>query len=210
MAGEDLLSTFDVDDMPVEALMFQTGYLTIAGEEAAGGGTSYRLDYPNHEVRVALNERLLRAMAPDPSRLARSRLDLRRLAAADDLEGLRAVLEAFFAGIPHEWHARSDVARHESYWAILTYSLFVATGLDVRVEESVAGGRLDMAVLCPGHVHVYEFKVAGREPEGRALAQMREKGHADKYRRPGRPVRLIGVEFSREKRNIAAFAVEDA
>ena len=47
-----------------------------------------------------------------------------------------------------------------------------------------------------------------RGPEGRALAQIRERGYADKYRRPGRPVHLIGVEFGREERNIVGFAVE--
>ena len=35
MSGTDtLLSTFDVDEMATEALLFQTGYLTIAGEPA--------------------------------------------------------------------------------------------------------------------------------------------------------------------------------
>ena len=34
MVGTDaLLSAFDVDEMATEALLFQTGYLTIAGEE---------------------------------------------------------------------------------------------------------------------------------------------------------------------------------
>ena len=32
-----LLSTFDVDDMPTEALLFQTGYLTIVRPEPRGG-----------------------------------------------------------------------------------------------------------------------------------------------------------------------------
>jgi len=34
------------------------------------------------------------------------------------------------------------------------------------------------------------------------------RGYADKYRGAGQPIRLIGVEFSRETRNIAAFEVE--
>ena len=42
------------------------------------------------------------------------------------------------------------------------------------------------------------------------LAQVKARGYADKYRQPGRPIHLIGVEFSREARNIAAFEVERA
>ena len=43
-----------------EALLFQTGYLTIAGEEELGGMPLYRLGYPNREVRQSLNRVLLR------------------------------------------------------------------------------------------------------------------------------------------------------
>ena len=47
----DLLSSFDVDDIATEALLFQTGYLTIAREDDVGGEPLYRLGYPNREVR---------------------------------------------------------------------------------------------------------------------------------------------------------------
>ena len=45
---EDLLSAFDVDSIGTEALLFQTGYLTIMGEEGAGrhGAVSARLPEP--------------------------------------------------------------------------------------------------------------------------------------------------------------------
>ena len=62
------LSYFDVDDMVMETLLFQTGCLAITGTEDLGGETLYRLGYPNREVRQSLNERLLRAVTPDASR----------------------------------------------------------------------------------------------------------------------------------------------
>ena len=46
--------------------------------------------------------------------------------------------------------------------------------------------------------------------EGTALEQLKQKGYADKYRHLGLPVHLIGVEFSREERNIVAFSAETA
>ena len=49
-----------------------------------------------------------------------------------------------------------------------------------------------------------------RRPERTALAQLRAKGYADKYRELGRPVHLIGVESSREKRNITELTAEPA
>ena len=71
--------------------------------------------------------------------------------------------------------------------------------MDVRAEESTARCRL--TVLYGGGVYLFEFKVADGKPEGRALAQIRERGYADKYRRPGVPVHLVG----REERNIVGF-----
>ncbi len=210
VADDDLLSTFDVDDISTEALLFQTGYLTIAGEDAADGGSLYRLDYPNHEVKLSLNRRLLRAMAPATGRDAMRQAELARMTAEDDPEKVRALFEAFFASIPHDWHRKNDLANYEGYWAALVYSHFAAAGLDVRVEEATARGRLDMAVLSPGCVHLYEFKVVDGKPEGMALAQMRERGYADKYRHLGVPIRLIGMEFGREERNIVGFEFETA
>ena len=55
-----LLSAFEVGRIGTEALLFQTGYLTIAGEEELGGMPLYRLGYPNREVRQSLNRVLLR------------------------------------------------------------------------------------------------------------------------------------------------------
>ena len=208
VADDELLSAFDVDDISVEALLFQTGYLTIVGEETADG--LYRLDYPNREVKHSLNRRLLRAMAPTTGREATRQAELARLTAEDDLEKVKALFEAFFASVPHDWHRKNDLANYEGYWAALVYSHFAAAGLDVRVEEATARGRLDMAVLGPGCVHLYEFKVVDRGQEGRALAQIRERGYADKYRHLGVPIRLIGMEFGREERNIVGFEFETA
>ena len=63
----ELLSAFDVDHIGTEALLFQTGYLTITGEERLGGKALYRLGYPNREVRQSLNEHLLRHLVQDAS-----------------------------------------------------------------------------------------------------------------------------------------------
>jgi len=45
-------------------------------------------------------------------------------------------------------------------------------------------------------------------PEGKALAQLKAKNYAAKYLASGEPIDLIGVEFSKEARNVVAFEVE--
>ena len=83
-------------------------------------------------------------------------------------------------------------------------------GLEPVAEDSGSRGRADMAIRAGGRVYLFEFKVVERGREGTALAQLREKGYADKYRRLGRPVHLIGVEFSRAERNVVGFDCETA
>ena len=186
-ASEALLSEFDVDAIAPEALLFQTGYLTIRGEERRGGRTVYRLGYPNREVRQGLSESLLDRLAPDPRR-ERHAGRLYDVLAAGDAAGVEAPLRALLAGIPHDWHSppivafgsdgcptgparslhrstaqtpRNAIARYEGYWASVFYAHFAALGLDVAAEDATSRGRLDLAVRLGAYVYLFEFKVAG-------------------------------------------------
>ena len=207
MGSSDLLSTFDVGDIATEALLFQTGYLTITGEAELGGNRLYRLGYPNREVRQSLNESILRHLVKDATSQAANSIRLYRLLDARDFDGLRSLFQAFFSSIPYEWYTNNDIANYEGYYASVFYSYFAALGLHVTVEESTSHGRLDMAVRFGGDVYVFEFKVVEIEPEGAAMAQLREKDYAAKYRGGGGEVFLVGVEFSRETRNVVGFEV---
>ena len=203
----ELLSTFDVEEIGTEALLFQTGYLTITGEEELGGKALYRLGYPNREVRQSLNEYLLRRLVQDATRQTANSMRLARLLEAVDCAGLRDLFHAFFASIPYQWHTSNDIANYEGYYASVFYSYFAALGYEIVVEESSSHGRLDMAVRAGGQVYLFEFKVVELAPPGSALAQLRERDYAAKYRGGGEPIHLIGVEFSRDTRNVTAFEV---
>ena len=210
VSSTELLSTFDVDDMPTEALLFQTGYLTIVRPEPRGGRMFYRLGYPNREVRQSLNQSLLSRMTGDASRPVAHSARLYDLLLVNDFTGLSALFAAFFASIPYEWYTNNDIASYEGFYASVFYSYFAGLGLDVTVEDSSSHGRLDMALRFNDHVYLFEFKVVELAPEGAAMAQLKARGYADKYRDRGEPIHLIGVEFSRESRNLAAFEVEQA
>ena len=217
MSTEDLLSAFDVEHIGIEALLFQTGYLTITGEEELGGTALYRLGYPNREVRESLNRVLLRNLVQDGARQTANSMRLARLLEAHDCAGLQELFHAFYASIPYQRYAadgcrrtNNDIAEYEGFYASVFYSYFAALGYEIAVEESSSHGRLDMAVRAYGHVYLFEFKVAEMAPPGSALAQLQERDYAAKYRGGGEPIHLVGVEFSRATRNITAFEVADA
>ena len=207
LAGAELLSSFDVDVIEPEALLFQTGYLTIRDAQRFDGETTYELGYPNREVRQSLNRSLLAHLTAGSVGWAEHRIALHRALEASDFDRLEALLRALFAGIPFEWHTKNDIARYEGYYASVVYSCFAALGLDVRAEESSARGRLDMAVHAGERVYLFELKVAERSSEGAAMKQLLERGYADKYGASGGPVHLIAIEFSEAERGIERFEV---
>ena len=171
-----LLSAFDVGSIGTEALLFQTGYLTITGEETLGGMALYRLGYPNREVRQSLNEYLLSHLVQDPAQQTANSMRLARLLEAVDCEGLRELFHAFFASIPYQRYAagrcrrtNNDIANYEGFYASVFYSYFAALGYEIVVEESSSHGRLDMAVRAGGQVYLFEFKVVELTMRWRAL-----------------------------------------
>ena len=152
-SDDALLSRFDVRDMAPEALLFQTGYLTIRDEERAFDGTPlYRLGYPNHEVRRSLNASLLAALTPPDATRRNPGLTLVERLRARDFAGIERLVRGLFASIPYEWHTRNEIARYEGYYASVFYAWLAAVGLDVTVEDSSSRGRADLAVRFAGDV----------------------------------------------------------
>lgn len=207
-SDDELLSSFDVEHISTEALLFQCGYLTIhAEEEPDPGMISYTLGYPNREVETSLNHSLLASYTGNPAKARQHRKTLRALLHEPDLAALFTLFQSFFSSIPHHWYTNNPIAQFEGFYASVFYSYFAALGLDIRVEDCSNHGRIDMTVILPERIFLFEFKVVEIEPDGRALQQLKDKNYAGKYLATGLPITLIGVEFSRSKRNIVGFEV---
>lgn len=205
---ETRLGTFELHDMPAEVLLFQTGYLTIHETLQMGNQLGFVLGYPNLEVKLSLNTHLLSYLTPPVSRAAQISLQLYRLLAKTDMEGLRDAFKRFFAGIPHDWYRNNNIDQYEGYYASLFYAHMVACGANTIPEDVTSAGQIDLTVMVENSVFVFEFKVVTTDQaDGSALAQIKAKGYADKYR-DGWELWLVGIEFSRQTRNIVGFAWE--
>ncbi|MFB9146635.1 AAA family ATPase [Halomonas alkalicola] len=206
-----LLGRFDVDDIATEALLFQAGYLTLHEvREEIPNRPFYRLGFPNQEVEMSLNEALLPVLGLNDDAQDDLILRLPGLLREADFAGLESYFKALYAGLPHDWYRNNPIARYEGHYASVFYSHFAALGVRVTVEDASHHGRVDMTVEAFGHLYLFEFKVVEQLPEGSALGQLKARGYADKYLGRGMPVHLVGVEFSREQRQIVAFEVEQA
>ncbi len=211
---EKELSNFNIDKIGINALLFQCGYLTIVDQALRGSRMCYTLTYPNHEVRISLNEELLEAVS-DQGQLTElsgkgerliERLD------ANDFDGFQAAVHAFFSDIPHQWHDSSDLARYEAFFTSVLYSCFVSLGVEVTGEESSSHGRADLVVTRGEQVFILECKMQGdgtaEAALAEAVAQLREKKYANKYRTGDHKVHLLAMVFEREDRNLVQFSVE--
>ena len=180
VAEETLLSTFDVDIIPPEALMFQAGYLTVDSVWKIPGRQEFTLKYPNKEVQASLNDSLLKHWVGGLSIPGRQISQLYRVLAANDLPALKAAVPRLLRHHPHDWYRNSPIAQYGA----ITPASSTATSRRwawTSLEDTTNHGRIDMTVLFNGHVHL---RVQGGRchPRGHALQQIKDRGYADKYR----------------------------
>jgi hypothetical protein len=205
----ELLSAFDVERISNEALLFQTGYLTISYlEEPLPNYWIYVLGYPNHEVKTCLNAALLGAFGLDEQKALQNQLQLIPLLKNNHFVQMQSLFTSFFASIPHDWYRNNPIAQYEGYYASVFYSYFAALGLDIILEDVTNHGRIDMTVKFNQNVYLFEFKVVEFVPEGKALEQLQNRNYAQKYQALNQPIHLIGVEFSKESRSVVGFEVQ--
>jgi len=212
-SDETLVSKFEIDAIDIEALLFQTGYLTIVDEKREGFDTLYKLDYPNREVQISLNRELLAYLRPTNRVPSEDGKTLRDRLVANDFEGFAATLKAYLASLPYQWSTSGDLARYEAWYAGLLHMSLRAIGVEVRSEESSSRGRADLVVLTGGQVFLFEFKMVETADETEAvleaaLAQIRDRGYAEKYRDRKEPIHWIAIACGRDTRNLLDIRVE--
>ena len=213
---ESVISKFDVENISVKALLFQTGYLTITSEEQKGHRTVYQLDYPNLKVKLSRNDELLTYLNPTNCVLSEEGKTLRTLLEANDFEGFAQTLKAYLPSIPYQWH-NNDLARYEAGYARLLDMTFRTIGVDVdvRSEEALSRGQTDIVVLTDGQVFIIEFKMAETADKTEAaleaaFAQIKDRGYTEKYQDRKEPIHLVGIACGRDTRNLLDIRVDPA
>lgn len=180
-------------------MIYQSGYLTIKHYDKEV--ELYTLKFPNDEVRYGFLNFLVpyyTHVSDDETgfHIAKFTRELR----AGDVDAFMERLKVFFAGIPYE--LSDDTERH--YQAIF-YVVFALMGQFVETEIRSARGRADAVVKTKEHIFVFEFKLNGSAEE--ALKQIDEKGYLIPYKLDGRNLVKVGVNFSKETRNIERYII---
>ncbi|GAB4448495.1 MAG: ATP-binding protein [Bacteroidia bacterium] len=205
---DSILDSFDVDSIIIENLLFQTGYLTIKGTEEFNDIRKYKLGYPNFEVKVSLNNHLVRYLS-DVSESNNIQWNILESIRDNDIKKWKDELYSFYASIPYEWYIKNELDKYEGYYASVLYALMMGTGLNIIVEDNTNKGRVDMVIKYNNRAYIMEFKVIKDEKEkGSALQQIKTKKYFEKYQSTNEEIYLIGIEFSEQERNIINFEIE--
>jgi hypothetical protein len=190
---------YDVENMQAEPVLYQSGYLTIAGYDE--DARQYILDYPNDEVRSCFAQSLLNHYLPASGASAGSlNIKLWKALRNGDVEGAMALLRQFLAAIPYD-----IVKESENYYQTAIFLIFKMLGYNCRAEVRIAAGRIDTLVEMKESVYCFEFKLDGSADE--ALVQIDTKEYLLPWEGSGKKLYKIGVDFDTEKRNIGEWRV---
>jgi hypothetical protein len=195
-ASELLFESYTLDNLDIRSLLFQTGYLTIKAIDHQRG--SYTLDYPNREVEQAMTGHLIGALLQrPPSESVNPVLKIEEAFVNNNPEKVVEVINTMLRDVPA--HLLDDKGEH--FYHALVHLHFRYLGMFIQSEVHTSDGRMDAVVYTPTHIFVIEFKID--QSADTALAQIRQKGYADRFRMENKPVVALGINFDTKKKAVS-------
>jgi len=194
----EILDKFDLEYISIEALMFQTGYLTIKEIKKIDEEEVYILDYPNKEVRQSFNRELLFYITNEYQTDRTSKLKIAIL--QENIEEIKHQLNIFFSSISYE------ILKNEYVYQAAIYGLIYSTGFNIIIEDNTSKGRIDLTIIVNNSiVYILEFKVIQDEKEkGNSIKQILQKEYYKKYLNYHK-IYIIGIEFDKTNKQISNF-----
>jgi hypothetical protein len=200
--GELAFSSYEIGNLGIVSLLFQTGYLTIKGYHQKEGFGLFTLYYPNREVKMAFLEYLLSSFGRVEKGASEAYLwGLAKALKKKDFKKFFEIMGVFFANIPYDLQVK-----REKYYQTIFYLILKLIRLKVEAEVRTNIGRLDTVVELSESIFIFEFKLAGSAQE--AIKQIKEKEYYQKYKLSGKDIYLVGVNFEMEKRALKEWKVE--
>jgi hypothetical protein len=174
-------------------ILFQAGYLTIKGFDP--DMETYRLDFPNMEVRRGLITVLTNDYLQSEGKSTAWVTQMVRAMRAGDTDLIRRLFTSFLAETPYAMRPKKDEKDRELYFHYTFYLLMrLISCYTVYTEKQLSEGRADCIVETPQYVYIFEFKLDGTAQE--AIQQIADRGYAKAYAADKRIIYKIGASFS--------------
>jgi Predicted AAA-ATPase/PD-(D/E)XK nuclease superfamily len=208
------LEKYDLDNLDLVPLMFQTGYLTVKELDIKTG--DMLLDYPNREVRDGMYQFLLDDLTRNQYQQSSGITvkDLYKAFQKNDLTQVRLIINSIFSDLPYplyepnrEKDKRKEIELSERFFHGVIHLVFKYLGMFIDSEVSTSFGRADSVVTTDSHIYVFEFKY-NRSGKA-AFDQITKNNYADKYRATSKTIIGIGVNFSHITRKINGWVLKE-
>jgi hypothetical protein len=180
--SEILFDSYNLENLNIFALLFQTGYLTISEINQKSRTIQYILNFPNFEVKQAFMTFLFNSFTKnDLGDIQPAAEDLRDYLENDDIEGFINIIRALFAKIPYTLHIKK-----EAYYHSLFYMIAVLMGVEIDLEVLTDKGRIDGVLEFDNKIYLIEFKYAedGTNMDGltnKAIKQIKDKNYGERF-----------------------------
>jgi len=209
--SEQLIDSFDIENINLEVVLFQSGYLTIDKiRETFRGGVEFDLKTPNIEVQTTLNDVIIDFLTNQRVEKFKTQSDIYKALLEANLHTFKKILLTLFASIPYNNYTNNKIYEYEGYYASVIYCYLSSLGLDIVAEDVTSRNRIDLSIKLDEKVYIIEFKVVDSKNDlNSALKQIKERNYAQKYMSKSE-IYLIGIEFCKKDRNICNFDWERA
>ena len=191
----------EIDQLNINHLLYNTGYLTINRTEKVNMVKEYFLTFPNYEVRWSFTSYLLHYFYKLP--YDTTKLDANRLRAAlqiEDMQKMIALIRRFFNNIPHELRKNTD----EAFYHALFQMLMMLVGVRIKSEESGSMGRADVVLQLSDKVYIIEFKYGKsgtmKALLNKAMQQIEDNQYTAAFEGDNRSILKLAIGFLEKSR----------
>ena len=205
LVSEYGLDSYDIENIDIPTLLFQTGYLTLKERiiDPNDFSSTFRLAYPNKEVRDSFYHYLIGEYTGfDRTHFYEFTSRIKESLEQNDIEEFILNLKALYASIPYDIF----INNLEAYYHTVVYLILRLLGLRISVEVETARGRLDAIVKTDKYIYVMEFKMGTAD---QALKQIEDRKYYEPYQNEVQQLILMGIAFDEDVKNIHEYLVKD-
>ena len=217
----EIMDSFDIENIRIETLMYQTGYLTIKEKKKYWNDIIYSLAIPNKEVRKSLNSYLMTHYLwfTNLKFQLDNIINIYTVLSHWNVDWFIAILTRIFAWIPYSNYTKNDISKYEWFYSSVLYSFLAWSWVSFIAEDFTNRWRIDFTLEYNNNVYIIELKVEKTGKE--AFEQIVEMWYEEKYKSPHSPltshppltppcegggahkdIYLIGLNFDMKARNI--------
>jgi hypothetical protein len=199
----EVLNSFDIEEMNIVALLWQTGYLTFDKKIVLMNMQSYKMKVPNVEIQHSLNKLFIDYLTNLKAEKVPKITKALEAFLSNKLDDLKSVLISLFGAIPYNNYVNNTISNFEGYYASVIYTFLSCLTFETICEDSTNKGRIDLTLKTLDSIYIFEFKVDCSDET--AIKQIEDRKYYQKYLADGKDIYLVGIHFDSVKRNITEF-----